>query len=492
MTELSEARQVDIAARVVESALSTDPITGDTAFTEWLADCQDRFRTLVEPVPLDRLHGWSVHPETGDIGHHSGKFFTVRGLDVEVAGAPIPRWSQPIISQPEIGILGILVREFNGVPHLLMQAKVEPGNVNGVQLSPTVQATRSNYTSVHGGKAVPYLDYFRAADRHTVLADVRQSEQGAWFHRKRNRNMVVLVDEPVEVLDGFCWLTLAQVHALLRLDDLINMDTRTVLCCFPFSSSGFDSAGLNDTVGLNNTAGDFRADLVHGLDPGAPTAQSMAEVLSWITEARTRHDVRVNEIPLNEVANWYWDDGRITHDSHMFFDVVGVGVEAVGREVGRWQQPMLEPRGLGLVAFLVRRIDGVPHVLMHAKVEPGYFDVVELAPTVQCTPETYEHLPAEARPPFLDEVLAAPAERIRFDAVHSEEGGRFLHARTRYVVIETDTTETADTEARSNGDYRWLAPHQLATLLRHSHYLNVQARSVLACLHSLVTPEGTR
>ncbi|GAA2961880.1 NDP-hexose 2,3-dehydratase family protein [Actinokineospora diospyrosa] len=474
MTELSEARQVDFAAGVARSALAGT--TGE--FDSWLADCRDRFHTRVEPVPLDRLDGWSVHPETGDIGHHSGKFFTVRGLDVEVVGAPIPRWSQPIISQPEIGILGILVREFDGVPHLLMQAKVEPGNVNGVQLSPTVQATRSNYTSVHGGKAVPYLDYFRDTSRHTVLADARQSEQGAWFHRKRNRNMVVRVDEPVEVLDGFCWLTLAQVHALLRLDDLINMDTRTVLCCFPFSGAG--------VAYRYPGARDFAADLVGALDPAAPAAHTMGELLSWITDSRTRHDVRVREIPLNEVTDWRWAGGRISHDTGLFFDVVGVGVTAAGREVGRWHQPMLRPRGLGLVAFLVRRVGGVPHVLMNAKVEPGYFDVVELAPTVQCTPDTYAELPAEARPPFLDEVLAAPPERVRFDAVHSEEGGRFMHARTRYVVVETDAEVAPD-----HPDYRWLAPHQLATLLRHSHYLNVQARSVLACLHSLVTPEGT-
>ncbi|GLZ36487.1 NDP-hexose 2,3-dehydratase family protein [Actinokineospora sp. NBRC 105648] len=478
MTDVSD--RVGDAARIAHSARTPYAVTDPAALEAWLTDCRARFHTHVEPIPLDRLDGWSVHPETGDIGHRSGKFFTVRGLDVEVAGAPIARWSQPIISQPEIGILGILVKEFDGVAHCLMQAKVEPGNVNGVQLSPTVQATRSNYTSVHGGKSVPYLEYFRDTAGHTVLADVRQSEQGAWFHRKRNRNMVVEVHDEVEVLDGFCWLTLAQVHELLRLDDLINMDTRTVLCCFPFSGRGSASA--------YGTGSGFRESLVRSLDDAQPAAHPIGEVLSWITDARTRQDVRVREIPLNTVANWRWSEGRITHDSGLFFDVVGVGVSAAGREVGNWHQPMLRPRGLGLVAFLVRRVDGVLHVLMHAKVEPGYFDVVELAPTVQCTPETYAELPAEARPPFLDEVLTAAPSAIRFDAVHSEEGGRFLHARTRYVVIESDV----DASAARHPDHRWLPLHQLATLLRHSHYLNVQARSVLACLHSLVSgPEGT-
>ena len=51
-------------------------------------------------------------------------------------------WDQPIIDQPEIGFLGILCKEIKGSLHFLLQAKIEPGNKNFVQLSPTLQATR--------------------------------------------------------------------------------------------------------------------------------------------------------------------------------------------------------------------------------------------------------------------------------------------------------------------------------------------------------------
>jgi oxidase EvaA len=76
-------------------------------------------------------------------------------------------------------------------------------------------------------------------------------------------------------------------------------------------------------------------------------------------------------------------------------------------------------------------------------------------------------------------VLAAGPERIRYAATLSEEGGRFHHARNRYLVVETDV------EDAESGDHRWVALHQFAALVRHSHYVNVQARSLLACLHSL-------
>ena len=473
----------EIHARIAESVLCTEGRMTDLAdFPRWLTECGERNFTRIERVPLDGMTGWRTDPGTGNIAHESGKFFTVEGLDVQMPGALVPAWTQPIINQPEIGILGILVKEFDGVLHCLMQAKVEPGNFNGVQLSPTVQATRSNYTRVHKGKAVPYLEYFRDRSRpHRVVADVRQSEQGSWFHQKRNRNIIIEVFDDIELLAGFCWLSLGQVHALLHEEDLVNMDARTVLSCLPF-------AGPN--LPMPATAADeFSASLVRSCDGDVPSAHRMGDLLAWITEARTRHDdIHAGRIPLNELSGWRRDEQAIWHETGVFFRIIGVNVRAGGREVREWMQPMIEPHGTGIVAVLVKRIDGVLHALMHARVEPGYVDVIELAPTVQCTPDNYELLPAAARPPFLDEVLAAGPEQIRYDTVLSEEGGRFYHARNRYLAVEHDL----DVSLTEHPDYRWMSLDQLTDLLRHSHYVNIQARSLIACLHSLYGAEVAR
>jgi dTDP-4-dehydro-6-deoxy-alpha-D-glucopyranose 2,3-dehydratase len=161
--------------------------------------------------------------------------------------------------------------------------------------------------------------------------------------------------------------------------------------------------------------------------------------------------------------------------------VMAVHVSASNREVSQWSQPLIEPVEHGLVALLVKRIDGVAHALMHVRVEAGYLDTIELAPTVQCTVSNYEDLPASGRPPYLDEVLSAPRSRIRYDALLSEEGGRFYHAQNRYQVIEVGD----DFPVPVGPDFRWMTLYQLVELLRHSHYLNVQARSLVASLHSL-------
>ncbi|MFD0395273.1 NDP-hexose 2,3-dehydratase family protein [Streptomyces nogalater] len=202
---------------------------------------------------------------------------------------------------------------------------------------------------------------------------------------------------------------------------------------------------------------------------------------------RTRTEVRTEMVPLDGLRSWRRTDERISHEDGGFFDVIGVRVRTRGREVAEWTQPMIEPHAKGVVAFLVRPIEGVLHVLVHARVEPGYVDIVELAPTVQCTPDSYERLPARARPLFLDEVLPARADRVRFDAELSEEGGRFYHARNRYLVAETDLAAGFD-----HPDFRWVTLAQLVELLRHSHYVNIQARSLVACLYGLATAPPRR
>ncbi|MFD9738967.1 NDP-hexose 2,3-dehydratase family protein [Umezawaea sp. NPDC059074] len=473
VTRLRTIERVD-SVRIAESALASNGVVGLPEFRRWFEGRKRRESFHVQRIAFDEMRLWSTAPGSGNLVHDSGKFFSVEGLAVSVSEGPVKQWTQPVLNQPEVGILGILVKEFDGVLHCLMQAKAEPGNTFVVQLSPTVQATRSNYTGVHRGKPVPYLDYFRDTAKHRVLADVLQSEQGSWFYRKRNRNMVVETTEDVEVLDGFCWVTIGQLHSLLAEHDLVNMDARTVLSCLPFSSAGIASIF---TFGVD----DFQTSVIRSFSEDFGSLHGSGDVLSWITGSKTENAVTTTLIPLREAESWHRTSDAIGHESGLFFEIIAVDVRAGNREVGGWTQPMIAPSGTGLIAFLVKRVAGVLHVLVNARVEPGYLDVIELAPTVQCDPENYRHHLADARPPFLDDVQDAPASAVRFDTILSEEGGRFFQAQNRYVVVEVD----ADDHVTVPSDYRWLTVHQLTALIRHSHYVNVQARSLVACLHSL-------
>lgn len=441
------------APRFTESAMATGGEASAKAALDWLAERRDAHRFDSVRIPFDEMDDWFFAEDTGNLVHRTGRFFTIEGLRVRTDYGPVPEWDQPIIHQPEIGVLGFIVKEIDGVLHCLMQAKMEPGNINLIQLSPTVQATRSNFTRAHQGSKTRYLEYFAEPGRARVLVDVLQSEHGAWFFAKRNRNIVVEVTEDIPPHDDFRWMTIGEIQRLLRVDNIVNMDSRSVLSCVPFARQ----------------------------DEGA--LHSMGSVLSWFTACAARYELRAERIPLARVAGWRRGPMAISRTDGRDFAVVGVRVRAENREVAGWTQPLVVPAGRALAAFLFKRIGGVPHVLVHARPEAGHMHGVELAPTVECVPDDYRGRPAWHLPRFLDYVERAPAGRVRFDAVQSEEGGRFYHAEGRYMIVEVEddfpVVEPVDS------DYRWLSVHQLTRLLTHPHYVNVQARTLVACLAGL-------
>ena len=161
--------------------------------------------------------------------------------------------------------------------------------------------------------------------------------------------------------------------------------------------------------------------------------------------------------------------------------MVGVSVQAGNREVPSWNQPLFEPVTAGICAFVTHRFDGVPHLLANARMKAGFLDTMELGPTVQCGPANYLHLASDRQPPLLDYVLHAPAGRIRYEAVHSEEGGRFLNAVSRYLFVEADERMAL---LDPPPGFIWVTPGQLTSPVRHSRYVNVQARTLLSCLNT--------
>ncbi|MFI1830882.1 NDP-hexose 2,3-dehydratase family protein [Streptomyces sp. NPDC020412] len=454
---LRPREDADLATRIARSAAARPRRGSGRGVVDdvhgWLDERRAATRFAVDRVPFGELDAWSFAEDTGNLVHRSGRFFTVEGLHVrrQTDDDPWTQWHQPVLVQPEVGILGILAKEIDGVLHFLMQAKMEPGNPNLLQLSPTVQATRSNYSKVHRGAAVRHLEYFVEPGRGRVLSDVLQSEHGSWFLHKRNRNMIVEVADDVPPHDDFRWLTLGQLAALLHQDNVVNMDARSVLAGLP---------------GPRRT---------HALHPDTA-------VLSWLARERARHTVRADRTPLATVPGWIHGDRAVHRADGRYFAVVAVAVQAGNREVAQWTQPLFAPCGEGVVAFLTRTFDGVPHVLAAARPEGGLLDTAEVGPTVQCTPGNHAHLPPAQRPPFLDLVLDPDPGRVRYDVRHSEEGGRFLDSVSRYLVVDADEGQAP---RQAPPGFQWLSHAQLCDLARYGHHVSVQARTLLTCLNAM-------
>lgn len=443
----------------------------------WLAARRARPGFAVERIPFVECEEWCF--DDGQLRHVTGRFFSVIGLSARSRFPGLENWEQPIIDQPEVGILGFLARRRQGAWQLLAQAKAEPGNVGVAQLAPTVQATESNYTGVHGGKRPPYLDFFLGADPSAVLVDQLQSEQGSRFLRKRNRNVVVVVPSHLDIEhdESFRWTSLTELRGLMRMDNVVNTDARSVIASLPLGSLETDPslAGLRQGRG----ADDFHRALEGSLRASqARRWRPLRGVLAWITQTKLRYGLQVQRLPLQRLQHWRIEPAEIRHVASRFFSIFPIAVRADDREVARWSQPIVHTAGRGLVGLLCQRQNGVLHFLVQARVEPGCFDVLELTATVQCVPAEHTAGDIERCHPFFAVVADASPGRIRVEVTQSDEGGRFFRDESRYMLVEAGETERFELPA----NYCWVTLGQLKSLIRFNNLVTNELRSLIACL----------
>lgn len=444
---------------------------------DWLNNQNNAEKVNIEKTKFGKLDGWSFVDKQNSIRHKTGKFFSILGINVKTNWGNVPEWDQPIINQAEIGYLGFIVKELNGILHFLVQAKIEPGNVNYVQLSPTLQATRSNYTQVHEGKKPLYLEYFQNAKSQQILLDQLQSEQGARFLRKRNRNIIIKVDEEIEVCDNFIWLTLAQIKKLISYDNFVNMDTRTVISGIPFGSHDAEVINFFDFLGYKKDQSAVNKKFLKSALSNDKSLHSIDGIITFLTQLKSTYDLEIKQIPLARMKKWNIGDEEIYHQDRKYFKVIGVNVEIGNREVINWSQPIVEPAQNGLCAFVCREINGILHFAVQAKLECGNHDIIEFAPTVQCLTGNYRHT-NEGHIPFLEYVLNATTDQIAFDALLSEEGGRFFREQNRNMIIIAGD-EIAN---KLPEKYIWMTLNQLHTFLKFNNFLNVQSRSLISAI----------
>jgi len=469
--------QKEIELLFLKSALTLkNPFNTTEEVLDWVKKRNDEVNVNVERISFDAMDNWCLDKKNGVISHNSNKFFSIQGLEVATNYGDKKTWDQPIINQPEIGYLGFITKLFNGVLYFLAQTKIEPGNVNHVQLSPTIQATKSNYTQVHGGKTPNYLEYFVNATKQEILLDQLQSEQGARFLKKRNRNIIIKVDREVELLKDFRWLTLGQMKFLMKMDNVINMDTRTVISGISFGDYSKETLNFHNIMNFSHTT------VVNKLLTSAlvndQSFLSFKQIIYWLTAQKVKYELSIKSRSLASLKDWKITNNTIEHKHNRFFKVIGVNVEIGNREVTSWHQPLIEPCDEGICAFIIKEIDGIIHFLVQAKLEAGNFDIVEIAPTVQCSSVYSNNEKEQNNIPFLREVLNAKPYQIIFDTLQSEEGGRFFREQNRNILIKFED----DFSIEVPENFTWLTLNQLKRLIVFNNYVNIQARSLIAAL----------
>ena len=475
MHHISHQKEVELL--FLKSALTLDnPFNTTEEVLAWVKKRNEEVNVKVKQISFGEMNDWKFDKEKGAIVHSSNKFFSIQGLGVITNYGNSKSWDQPIINQPEIGYLGFITKVFNGVLYFLVQTKIEPGNVNYVQLSPTIQATKSNYTQVHGGKIPNYLEHFVNATNDEILLDQLQSEQGARFLKKRNRNIIIKIGKDIKPLKDFKWLTLGQIKHLMKKDNIINMDTRTVISGISFGD--YSKSTLNFYDIMSKKSNSVENKMLTSALVNDHSLFSFNQIIYWLTAQKVKSELSIRTKSLFDLKDWNITESTITHKENRFFKVIGVNVEIGNREVTSWHQPLVEPCDEGICAFIIKEIDGIIHFLVQAKLEAGNFDILEIAPTVQCSSVYSEKEEEQNKISFLKEVLKAKGEKIIFDTLQSEEGGRFYREQNRNIIVKMGDDFSIDVPE----NFAWLTLNQLKKFIVFNNYVNIQARSLVAAL----------
>ncbi|MDH6709080.1 oxidase EvaA [Kitasatospora sp. MAA19] len=197
----------------------------------------------------------------------------------------------------------------------------------------------------------------------------------------------------------------------------------------------------------------------------------------FLRERSAASSYRVDRVPLGALADWRLDD-RLAHVSGRFFAIEGLAVQTDFGPVPQWFQPIIVQSEIGILGILVKRINGILHFLMQAKMEPGNSALVQYSATVQATPSNYQRVHRGRSTPYLDYFLHSNGRRIVFDQLLSEHASWYLHKRNRNMIVEIP----ADEDVAVGDDFVWMTLGQLRRQLALGNRVNMNARTVLACI----------
>lgn len=460
----------NIVNKIVKSWYCTEgTVTTTEEIIDWIETLNKTTKVQINECSINDDSFWFYDDYNGEVLNRKRSFFSIKGIrrfvDNEFKG------EQPIIIQPEIGYLGIICKEIDGVLNFLMQAKIEPGNVNCVQISPTIQATKSNFTRAHGGKLPTYFELFEHSEKYDVIYDQIQSEQGARFYQKRNRNMIMAVDEDFEIYPNFKWMTLGQIKKLLTIDNLVNMDTRTVLSGIPFVTENVSEADKEELFSLFNDKALFNS--IFNSNP----QDTLPSIYQRLNNYKMFREITSAAVPLNQLVDWQVDEYGITCKKQADFMVRYYDIDISGREVQHWVQPLFKAIGMATFGLVTKVVDGKREFLIKIKPEIGSFDKAEIGPSVQWEPSHYLYNDDAVGKIFRKYV--EEKKGILNDVILSEEGGRFYHEQNRNVVIELEKDELSNVPE----DYIWSDYSTLNYLVQVNDCLNIQLRNLLSLLN---------
>lgn len=434
-----------------------------TWFETWRREQLSGARFSCRPIRWSDSQDWSL--VDGRWAHASGGFFSVVGVRTQANDPRLDGCEQPILDQRTPAVIGLALSiEPDGV-WLLFQGRIEPGNVGGLQLAPTVQSTKANYTRLHGGRPTSYLDLFVGSNR-PPLHDSLQSEEGSRYFAKYNRTLVVdtSLDRQAVADPRFRWLGLQELRLLSAHSHCINTDARSVLSLADWDllaqpRRAFED-GTADGAALRRS---FEARWLHR------TYREVAQTLAhWRIRANIHHEL----VPIRALSAWRMNDEALhgTGDNPPF-TIRQYRIHAANREVTTWDQPLVDSRSSGRIVLVGQQRDGVWQFWIRAAFEPGLADGVALSASYVLAPGAPDSGGEGWR-------VGGPGVRILAALQQSEEGGRFHQDVNAYAVV----IAPPDLQGPDDHEGFWLTLGEVKDLMESPGICAIELRCVCSLL----------
>ena len=403
---------------------------------KWILDQKKKNLMKVSRINISDVINWKI--DNQKIFNYNKAFFSI--VPFKFIKNNNEAWFQPLILQKEVGILGILKKKIKDVDYYLLQAKVEPGNKSGIQLSPTVQATKSNYLQKHGGKKTNYLHFFIGNKlKIKTISKSRLSEQGTRYLEKSNNNILIDIrKEKIKKIKNYIWVTKENLKYLLKKKNLLNMDTISVLSS-SIKKNTLDNP-INDFSNLKNT----------------------------LTYLKKKIKIKKRIISFNDLKNWKIFKDKIVNNKNFFFSILFLKIKTSSREVSQWCQPIVSDYHISLNGFLVKEINKTNHYLLQGVQEAG-LSSPKFTSTISVKNFTKKIGNKDIK--FLN--LFKKKKIIKF--INSDEGGRFFKNETHNLIKFLKEKE----KVRLAKNFKWASHNQVIDLIKRN-LLTIEARNLFA------------
>ena len=178
---------------------------------------------------IDDLQDWTINED--GIFHTHKRHFDIIWTHITISSREVSSWDQPILKPKDHGLIGFFVKKVHDQSYFLVQAKMECGGFEPIELTSSLCFVPSSYSNPE--REIPFYSYFLQASEKDFILDTMQSEEGGRFFHEQNRNFILNVDDSFTFSEtkfpNYKWMTYSQLLKFIAHSNYVSIQARSLL-----------------------------------------------------------------------------------------------------------------------------------------------------------------------------------------------------------------------------------------------------------------------